>query len=114
MQPIKAGDIVISALGDRGVVEFVCDCDQCKERGFDEPRVVYDNGEKDYITDYDADHGFSRFYQIGDTVFPEHIKLEFLQRRIDEEKHGIAVANKRIGKYQALISMIEGDIDERD
>lgn len=65
----KVGDEVITDDGRVGIIESVCTCDKCKERGFYEPRVKMKIGSQIYITDTDKSDGFRSYYKIGDQVF---------------------------------------------
>ena len=65
----KVGDKVITADGLKGVITHVCTCARCKERGFYEPKVEFNDGDTDYITVSDKDNGFKSYYSIGDHVF---------------------------------------------
>ena len=50
----KVGDQVITDDGRVGVIESICDCESCKDRGFYEPRVKMQDGyDQIWITDTD-------------------------------------------------------------
>lgn len=65
----KVGDEVITSTGQIGEIISICDCDNCKERGFYEPVIKTEDGEKIYLTDNDKRENFRSFYKIGDQVF---------------------------------------------
>lgn len=65
----KVGDQVITDDGRVGEIVDICACDRCKERGFYEPEVQYNNGETDYITISAKNNGFKNFYKIGGHIF---------------------------------------------
>lgn len=65
----KIGDKIITSDGREGVIQQICTCHKCKERGFYEPVALMDDGENLYITAYCKDCGFDDFFQIGDYVF---------------------------------------------
>ena len=66
----KVGDEVITSTGEVGHIDWICDCDNCKERGFYEPHVEVEIGvDSIYITDNDKMRGFRSFYKIGNRVF---------------------------------------------
>ena len=65
----KVGDEVISADGCVGKIIRICDCDRCKQRGFYEPIVVWDDGNVDWITDWEQSNNFRHYYKIGNYVF---------------------------------------------
>ena len=63
------GDYVEDIDGNVGYIDFICDCDKCKERGFDEPRIRYTSGETDYITVYQLEHIDKSYRRIGKYEF---------------------------------------------
>lgn len=74
----KAGDEIITAQGEVGHIIHVCDCDRCKERGFDE--ITWEKGKDHrYITVFDAQNGFCDFYQIGKYTFGYMDKIPVLE-----------------------------------
>lgn len=96
----KVGDEVITSDGCVGVIESICDCYKCKERGFYEPKVKTTKGVYDiYITDNDKKNGFSSFYEIGKYKFG-NIDKESIKRDIEYETHNIEEATKRLNEYR--------------
>lgn len=65
----KVGDQVITSDGRIGFIIYICTCDKCKERGFCEPVIQYNNSETDCITALDKNNGFKNFYKIGNQIF---------------------------------------------
>ena len=63
------GDYVEDIDGNVGYIDFICDCDKCKERGFNEPRIHYTSGEIDYITVYQLEHLDKLYRRIGKYEF---------------------------------------------
>lgn len=63
------GDYVEDIDGNVGYIDFICDCDKCKERKFDEPRIHYTSGETDYITVYQLEHLDKLYRRIGKYEF---------------------------------------------
>lgn len=63
------GDYVEDIDGNVGYIDFICDCDKCKERKFDEPRIRYTSGETDYITVYQLEHLDKSYRRIGKYEF---------------------------------------------
>ena len=63
------GDFVEDIDGNVGYIDFICDCDKCKERGFNEPRIHYTSGEIDYITVYQLEHLDKSYRRIGKYEF---------------------------------------------
>ena len=63
------GDYVEDIDGNVGYIDLICDCDECKRRGFNEPRIQFMSGETDYITVYELEH-LEKFYKrIGKYEF---------------------------------------------
>ena len=96
----KVGDEVITNDGRVGEIIDICTCDACKERGFYEPEVQYNNGETDYIMISAKNNGFKNFYKIGDRVFgnldEERLVLRIAARReeLEELEAQLTVVNK--------------------
>lgn len=68
----KIGDYVITTDGDHGRIVDICTCDRCKERGFYEPIWISDVTDSAiYISNFEAERGFSNYYQIGEHKFGE-------------------------------------------
>lgn len=63
------GDFVEDIDGNVGYIDFICDCDKCKERRFNEPRIHYTSGETDYITVYQLEHLDKSYRRIGKYEF---------------------------------------------
>ena len=74
------GDYVEDIDGNVGYIDFICDCDKCKERKFDEPRIRYTSGETDYITVYQLEHLEKLYRRIGKYEF---IKKDPIVKTID-------------------------------
>lgn len=75
------GDEVITADGFCGEIINICECDRCKERGFLEPVVEWQDGNVDWITDWNLNNNFNNYYKIGDYIFG-NIHLEDLKKQI--------------------------------
>lgn len=63
------GDYVEDIDGNVGYIDFICDCEKCKERKFDEPRIHYTSGETDYITVYQLESLDKSYKRIGKYEF---------------------------------------------
>lgn len=63
------GDFVEDINGNIGYIDFICDCDRCKECRFNEPRIRYTSGETDYITVYQLEHLDKSYRRIGKYEF---------------------------------------------
>ena len=74
------GDFVEDIDGNIGYIDFICDCEKCMERGFNEPRIRYTSGETDYITVYQLEHLDKSYKRIGKYEF---VKKETIIKRID-------------------------------
>lgn len=75
---INVGDKVISIYGKEGIVTEICKCSLCAERGWFEPVVTFEDGQQEWINDYEANHGFTQWYQVGENIFPEHLHYDEL------------------------------------
>ena len=56
------GDFIEDIDGNVGYIDFICDCEECKKRGFYEPRIHYTSGETDYITIHELEY-LEKFYK---------------------------------------------------
>lgn len=65
----RVGDYVEDATGRVGYIQSICQCEQCKARGFYEPFVLYTDGDGDYITAYEYEKGFPGYKRIGQYDF---------------------------------------------
>ena len=63
------GDYVEDITGRIGYINSICHCKYCKERGFYEPHIMYNNGDTDYITAYEYDKGLLNYKRIGQYDF---------------------------------------------
>ena len=65
------GDYVEDVTGRVGYIQSICQCEQCKARGFYEPFVLYTDGNSDCITVYEYEKGFPGYKRIGQYDFTE-------------------------------------------
>lgn len=65
----RVGDYVEDATGRVGYIQSICQCEQCKVRGFYEPFVLYTDGNSDCITVYEYERGFLGYKRIGQYDF---------------------------------------------
>lgn len=63
------GDYVEDVTGRVGYIQSICQCEQCKARGFYEPFVLYTDGNSDCITVYEYEKGFPGYKRIGQYDF---------------------------------------------
>lgn len=59
------GDYVEDIDGRIGYIDYICDCEECQKRGFNEPKIHYSDGEEDYITIYQLNNLENNFRRIG-------------------------------------------------
>ena len=106
----KVGDEVITADGRTGVIDSVCECERCKERGFYEPSVRLKSGAYDiYITNLDKENGFANFYLIGKKVFG-NIDIKSVEDDIERKKATIRLAEKELSslwEQNILLDMLK-------
>ena len=103
---IRVGDRVVTNLGQCGVVDMICNCEECKKRGFDEPQIKFEDGSYGYITDYDASHGFTEYYQIGDNIWPEHVIVQDVEDMVNDKYQLISEATFAIKRAEGLINTL--------
>ena len=96
----KVGDQVITCDGRVGSIIDICTCDRCKERGFYEPEVEYNNGDTDYITIGNKNNEFKYYYKIGDRIFGNLddknllSRMKTLKEEMQEVEARLAVIHK--------------------
>jgi len=64
VEDLKAGRYILDTQGNVSRIDFICECEGCKKRGFCEPRLS--NGE--YITVYDFKSRFSNYITVSDDL----------------------------------------------
>lgn len=103
----KVGDEVITSTGQIGIIESICDCNRCKERGFYEPSVKTIVGNDNiYITDNDKRVNFKSFYKIGKYKFG-NIDKDSVEYDIESETRNIKESVKRLKEYKKQLDYIE-------
>lgn len=103
----KVGDQVITDDGRVGVIESICDCEYCKDRGFYEPRVRMEIGEDQiWITDIDKRNGFNNFYKIGDQVFG-NLDEECVLSTIKSKKEHIKDKQKELIELECQLDVVK-------
>ena len=103
---IRVGDRVVTNLGQCGVVDMICNCEECKKRGFDEPQIKFEDGSYGYITDNDKRSEFSRYFQIGNNRWPEHVVLQDVQDMVNDQYQKISEATFVIKRAEGLINTL--------
>ena len=109
---VDFGDVVIPCLGEKGVITRICTCTECRRRGFEEICFKTESGSEQWITSYDWDTGFDRYYAIGRFVWPEHVDVESTLFWIKHYKDTTDEATKIIHSAQDLLAMINEKHDE--
>lgn len=90
------GDVVITTEGETGKIVDICKCERCRDRGWYEPLWRNDDtGEEDYITDYQYESGFVRFYRIGKYRFGK-FEMQAVCNKILDLKDQIAKLEKQL------------------
>ena len=113
----RVGDYVEDVTGRIGYISSFCKCKFCKERGFYEPHVVYNNGDFDYITVYEYEKGFPSYKRIGQYDFTKKAedknenKIEPLVKSrlletVDGEDEWYFDAREVIGKINELVEAV--------
>jgi hypothetical protein len=98
----KVGDQVITDNGRVGVIEGICDCEYCKDRGFYEPKVKMTIGnDQIWISDTDKKNGFISFYKIGDQVFGNVNK-----EAIEDIRESIANVRHELVEYESQLNVL--------
>lgn len=98
----KIGDEVIDVDGDHGRIIDICTCDQCKERGFYEPIWQSDVTDSEmYISNFEAEHGFPSYYQIGKYKFGE-LDRESVIDSINYFKEQLARCERQLKFIEAI------------
>ncbi len=71
----RVGDYVEDVTGRVGYIQSICQCEQCKARGFYEPFVLYTDGNSDCITVYEYAKGFPGYKRIGQYTFAQAVQV---------------------------------------
>ena len=102
----KVGDKVITSDGRMGQITDTCTCDRCKERGFYESTITFDDGDTDYIMISDKHNKFKSYYQIGSHIFG-NINEESINKELEE----IGERYNKFIKQQSIINFLK---DKKD
>lgn len=88
------GDYVETKDGRIGYITKICHCEVCKDRGFYEPYVRYNNGEEEYITVHEVEH-FQDFYnRIGQYDFTKPEQPKEIERLPDDIRATFVINDK--------------------
>ena len=85
----RVGDYVEDAAGRVGYIQSICQCEQCKARGFYEPFVLYTDGDGDYITAYEYEKGFPGYKRIGQYTFAQSVQVSKIDKLIYADETAI-------------------------
>ena len=103
----KVNDEVITSDGRLGIINSICECENCKKRGFYEPQVKLIEGVDDiYITDTDKKNGFSNFYKIGKYKFG-NVDKESILDDINRTVYEISKAGENLYAYREQLKRME-------
>ncbi len=109
----KVGDEVITTTGIKGRIVYICTCEECIKRGFDEPIWVEDDDEfeEHFITNADAHRNFRGFYKIGNYIFDKEFHKDVLLTNIEFYEERITDAKKRLKVIEELEAKEYGSLD---
>lgn len=108
------GDYVEDVTGRVGYIQSICQCEQCKARGFYEPFVLYTDGNSDYITAYEYENGFPGYKRIGQYDFTKKAEdkdddkiepLDYTERTLRETSSG-AILRAYMKKINELVDAV--------
>lgn len=103
----QVGDEVVTSTGEVGKIIDICTCDNCKERGFYEPKVEVEIGSGAiYITDNDKRVNFRSFYKIGDQVFG-NLDEDAVLYDISTTKREIRKLQEELIQYDAQLNVVK-------
>lgn len=112
----KVGDAVISTDGFLGRITNFCRCENCKVRGFFEPRITWhaieNYGKSDWITDYSFKENFPCFYKIGNNLFGEKPTKEKIQEIVGEYVKSIEKLQFDQKEYKRLLDFLYPSTDD--
>lgn len=106
----RVGDYVEDVTGRVGYIQSICQCEQCKARGFYEPFVLYTDGNSDYITAYEYENGFPGYKRIGQYDFTEKDEgkiepLDYTERTLRETSSG-AILRAYMKKINEIVDAV--------
>lgn len=110
----RFGDYVEDVAGRVGYIQSICQCEQCKVRGFYEPFVLYKDGNSDCITVYEYEKGFPGYKRIGQYDFTKKAEdkdddkiepLDYTERALRETSSG-AILRAYMKKINELVDAV--------
>lgn len=95
------GDEVITVDGETGMIFDICECEECKRRGFCEP--IWENDKEDYmwITNSEAECGFTNYHRIGKYRF-NPVRREAVEIEIAHLEGNLKDLRKRLALIETL------------
>ena len=112
----RVGDYVEDVTGRVGYIQSICQCEQCKARGFYELFVLYTDGNSDCITVYEYEKGFPGYKRIGQYDFTKKAEdkdddkiepLDYTERTLRETSSG-AILRAYMKKINELVDAVNG------
>ena len=103
----KAGDKVVTSDGRTGKIRDICTCDKCKERGFYEANIDYDDESTGWLMISDKKNGFRSYYSIGDRVFG-NIDDESVNKELEE----ISARYNKLIKQKGVINLLKVKMED--
>lgn len=104
----EVGDRVFTVYGEVGLITDICTCDSCKKRGFYEPTWINeDSGDERYITNWEAETGFSEYRQIGKYKFDNIFAKGAISRDIEHFENVLAQRKKQLERILAEEKTVE-------
>lgn len=107
MEDIKikfnVGDKVITYDGIQGRIVDICHCQHCKDKGFFEPIIEFENGQRTSITLSDVKNGCMAYYLIGKQVLGNKIEKEELQKQLAELEDRKKLLRKQIWRLDNVM-----------
>lgn len=111
------GDYVEDVTGRIGYINSICQCKRCKERGFYELCVMYNNGDCDYITVYEYEQyeqGFPNYNRIGkyDFTKKDNNKIEPLIGKQANDYCNNELMWNKINEIIEVVNRLEEKVNE--
>lgn len=104
----KVGDKVITANGRTGKITGICTCDQCKQRGFYEANIEFNDKDTDYLMISDKKNGFKAYFSIGDRIFG-NLDEKSVDKEINECYDRLLQLSEQLGMMTRLKSITKND-----
>lgn len=109
----QVGDEVITSIGEVGIIDYICKCVHCKERGFYEPHVISQGSEFILITNNSKENGFKNFYKIGKYTFG-NINIKGAQSAYDYACKNFENAKIKLEKATNALSRVKKLSEKRE